>query len=74
MQKQGKIPKNLKNVRFRPDAQEYLQEMNLTKKYDRFLNRRFTVIKVEDDDKPSGGSSIHTSSSGRTHGGSSGSF
>jgi uncharacterized protein len=68
--------KSLKNVRFRPDAEEYLQDMRLTTEYDRFINRRFAVIKIEkDDDGPGGGgSSIHTSSSGRTHGGSSGSF
>lgn len=65
--------KSLKAVRFRADATEYLTAKKITHKSDTFLYRDVVTVKVETDDGP-GGSTTHTSSSGRVHGGSSGKF
>lgn len=67
--------KSLKIVMMRNDASDYWDELNLTEEYDQYLRTDVTTIKVKDDDDDhNGGSSVHISSSGRTHGGSSRSF
>jgi len=55
-------------------SKEYVKEgsLKLSEQKDIFLYRR--VARQEKSDSSSGGSSTHTSSSGRTHGGASGSF
>lgn len=67
---------SLKSVMMRNDASDYWSDFNLTKEYDMFLHRELITVKIEDDDDDDndGGSTVHVSSSGRTHGGSSGSF
>ena len=56
-------------------ASNYTKEgsINMTNSHDRFLNSVVTTRVISNDDS-SGGSSTHTSSSGDTHGGSSGEF
>ena len=63
---------SLKTVMMKNDASDYRNDFQLTGETDVFLYRDVVRTKIEDDDD--GGSSTHTSSSGRTHGGSSGSF
>ena len=59
----------------RNDASDYWDELELTENYDQYLRRDITTVKVKsDDDDSSGGSSVHISSSGAVHGGSSRSF
>ena len=48
--------------------------LKLTVKEDRFVNRLVTTRKIERKKEDSGGSTVHTSSSGRSHGGRSGKF
>ena len=67
----------LKSIIEQRDAQEYIEpgSMNLTSDVDRFINRITTTRKIETESRSgSGGTSTHISSSGSTHGGSSGSF
>lgn len=66
----------LKTVRRQSAASEYMKpgSMNLTGSRDLFLYSRVTRVAKPKDNDSSGGSSVHTSSSGRSHGGSSGSF
>lgn len=67
--------KSLKIVMMRNDASDYWDELNMTEEYDQFLRRDIVTVKVKsDDDDSSGGSSVHISSSGSVHGGSSRSF
>lgn len=67
--------KSLKIVMMRNDASDYWDELELTENYDQYLRRDITTVKVKsDDDDSSGGSSVHISSSGAVHGGSSRSF
>jgi len=59
----------LKSVRFKSAASDYTKagSMNVTESRDLFLYR--TVSRREKPRENSGGSSTHTSSSGRSHGG-----
>lgn len=67
--------KSLKIVRSKVDAADYVTDMKITREYDRFLYRDVQTVKIKDDDDDhSGGSTTHVSASGRTHGGSSGTF
>lgn len=65
----------LKSVRPRDSAEDYTRKgsMRLTDKSDAFLYSNVTKVPIPKKSS-SGGSSTHTSSSGRTHGGSSGKF
>lgn len=67
-----KEKKSLKSVMRRAGAREYIEGVELTGKSDRFLYRNLQRVLIEDDDDS--GSSIHISSSGEFHGGSSGKF
>lgn len=71
----GYMRMQLKTVRKQMSAMSYVKDgsMNITNSRDMFLYRRVTRT-AKPKDTGSGGSSIHTSSSGRSHGGSSGSF
>ena len=67
----------LKTVRMQPLASNYVKSgsFNVTEHSDLFLYRNISkTAKPKDNDSSSGGSSTHTSSSGTSHGGSSGSF
>lgn len=67
----------LKSVRMQPLASSYVKSgsFKLTEHSDLFLYRNISkTAKPKDNDSSSGGSSTHTSSSGTSHGGSSGSF
>lgn len=67
----------LKTVRMQPLASSYVKSgsFNVTEHSDLFLYRNISkTAKPKDNDSSSGGSSTHTSSSGTSHGGSSGSF
>ena len=66
--------KSLKTVMMRNDATDYWDELELTENYDQYLRKDITTVKIKSDDDDSGGSSVHISSSGATHGGSSRSF
>lgn len=65
----------LKSVKSQVAATEYEKagSLNLTVRTDRFINRVVTKRRIERKEE-SGGSSTHTSSSGKTHGGRSGKF
>ena len=67
----------LKSVRMQPLASSYVKSgsFNVTERSDLYLYRNISkTAKPKDNDSSSGGSSTHTSSSGTSHGGSSGSF
>ncbi len=67
--------RGMKTVQMKPDAADYMEErsLHINRSRDTFLYHNVTrTAKPKDED--SGGSSTHTSSSGGTHGGSSGSF
>ena len=66
----------LKSVRMKRAATGYIrdQSMNLRRKRDLYLYSSVTRTPRPKNNSPSGGSSIHRSSSGRSHGGSSGKF
>ena len=67
----------LKSVRMQPLASSYVKSgsFKLTEHSDLYLYRNISkTAKPKDNDSSSGGSSTHTSSSGTSHGGSSGSF
>ncbi len=68
------ITSNLKSVRSRVDANEYVVpgSLALNQSYDRFLYSN--VARTERAESSSSGSGSHTSSSGTSHGGSGGSF
>ena len=68
--------KNLKNVKFKKDATDYTAPGSLDISYraDNFLSRTVDRQAKPKDSGGSGGSSTHVSSSGTTHGGSSGKF
>lgn len=65
--------KSLKSVMKKAGAREYINGVKLSKKSDKFLYRNLDKVLIETDDDD-GGSSTHVSSSGETHGGSSGKF
>ena len=67
---------NLKSVKQQTEAAAYERKgsLKLTVKEDRFVNRLVTTRKIERKKEDSGGSTVHTSSSGRSHGGRSGKF
>ncbi|MDD7219763.1 MAG: TPM domain-containing protein [Clostridia bacterium] len=69
----GVMRSQMKTVRMNPDARDYLKEgsLQVTKSRDLYLYSQ--VIRTEKPKADSSGS-IHTSSSGQTHGGSGGSF
>ena len=72
-----KLKRNsLKNVRFKKDAADYTAagSLNITGRSDTFVSRTVDRREKPKSDSGSGGSSTHTSSSGATHGGSSGKF
>jgi uncharacterized protein len=68
--------KSLKIVMMRNDAEDYWDKLSMTEEYDQYLRRDLVTVKIKSDDNNggSGGSTVHVSSSGRTHGGSSRSF
>ena len=70
----GSMKSKLKTVHAQTAAAEYVKpgSMNITERREMFLYSQIQRHKREA--KKSGGSSTHTSSSGRTHGGSSGKF
>ena len=70
-----RMKKQLKSVVPQAEASSYLKRgsLTLTESSDLFLNKT-TAQTVRDDSDDSGGSSTHTSSSGTSHGGSSGSY
>ena len=72
----GCMRSRLKTVRKQMSATGYVKDgsMNLTDSRELYLYRRVTRHKIEKSSGSSGGSSTHTSSSGRSHGGSSGRF
>ena len=68
---------SLKTVTMKQDADQYIRpgSMVLSKKQDRFMYSHVSKTEIPRDTGSSGGgSSTHTSSSGRSHGGSSGKF
>ena len=70
----GSMKGKLKTVHAQAAASQYVKpgSMNITESREMFLYSQIQRHKRET--KKSGGSSTHTSSSGRTHGGSSGKF
>ena len=70
----GSMKRKLKSVRFQTAAADYVKpgSLQITDSREIFLYRQISRQKREE--KASGGSSTHKSSSGRTHGGSSGKF
>ena len=70
----GSMKGKLKTVHAQTAASQYVKpgSMNITEGREMFLYSQIQRHKRET--KTSGGSSTHTSSSGRTHGGSSGTF
>jgi uncharacterized protein len=66
--------KSLKIVMMRNDASDYWHEIKMIDNYDQYLRRDIVTTKIEREDDNSGGSTVHISSSGRTHGGSSRDF
>ena len=70
----GKLKKQLKTVNAAKSANVYVRDGSLTvnESRDYFINRSVTKTKIVSES--SSGSSTHRSSSGRTHGGSSGKF
>ncbi|MCI7145611.1 MAG: TPM domain-containing protein [Clostridiales bacterium] len=70
--KRSRKKKSLKMVKKKAGAREYIGSVDIREKRDKFLYDNVVRVPLDDDDD--GGSSTHTSSSGRTHGGSSGKF
>lgn len=72
----GYMRSQLKTVRKQMSAMSYVKDgsMNITDRRDLFLYRKVHRTAKPKDTGSSGGSRIHTSSSGRSHGGSSGRF
>ena len=68
-----KEKKSLKSVMKKAGAGEYIGKVEINEKHDKFLYRNLDKVLIHDDDDDSG-SSTHVSSSGETHGGSSGKF
>lgn len=70
------MKKKLKSVVMQKAANSYVRNgsINITASRDKFLNRIVNKTARVSESSSSGGSSTHTSSSGRTHGGSSGKF
>lgn len=66
----------LKTVRYKGNARDYVRagSMQVSRGNDIFLYRNISRTLRADDRRKSGGSTIHTGSSGHTHGGSSGKF
>ena len=66
----------LKTIRENEAAMEYIKEgsVDITVRQDRFINQIVTSRVIPKNNSSEGGSSTHTSSSGTSHGGSSGSF
>lgn len=72
----GVMRGQMKTVRRKPDAADYMRKGSLyiTRSNDLFLYHQVSRSAKPKDNDSGGGSSTHTSSSGETHGGSSGSF
>ena len=72
----GVMRSRMKTVHMKPDAADYMKKnsLNLTRCGDMFLYNQVSRTAKPKEDSSGGGSSTHTSSSGETHGGSSGSF
>ena len=72
--------KKMKTSFFKKSAKDYVEAGTfvLTKESDRFLFRTTTRVKIENDTtntgSKSGGGSVHTGSSGTSHGGGGGKF
>ena len=66
----------MKTVHMKPDAADYMKagSLHINRSRDMFLYHHVTLTEKPKNDNSGGGSSTHTSSSGETHGGSSGSF
>lgn len=66
----------LKSVRHRTEASDYYlkNSLNVTTASDRFLYSHVSRVKKPENESHSGGSSVHTSSSGASHGGGGRSF
>lgn len=72
----GIMRSSLKTVHSQSGADSYIKKgsMNLTQEKDLFLYKHVDRTEKPKEDKSSGGSTTHTSSSGATHGGGSGKF
>ena len=72
----NKWKNQLDTVKAKTEAADYVKEetLNITEQKDRFLYRHVDRRAKASSTSEGGGSSTHTSSSGRTHGGASGSF
>ena len=73
----GVMRSRMKTVRMKPDAADYMKDgsLHINRSRDIFLYHQVTrTAKPKEESSGGGGSSTHTSSSGETHGGSSGSF
>ena len=70
------IRSGMKTVHMKPDAADYMKagSLHINRSRDMFLYHHVTRTEKPKNDNSGGGSSTHTSSSGETHGGSSGSF
>ena len=66
----------MKTVHMKPDAADYMKagSLHINRSRDMFLYHHVTRTEKPKNDNSGGGSSTHTSSSGETHGGSSGSL
>ncbi|MCR4904110.1 MAG: TPM domain-containing protein [Butyrivibrio sp.] len=67
----------LNNIAFKPDARDYMKgNLSVKSKQDRFLSHHLRRVPIPKETRSSGGggSSVHISSSGTSHGGSSGHF
>ena len=73
----GVMRSRMKTVHMKPDAADYMKDgsLHINRSRDIFLYHQVTrTAKPKEESSGGGGSSTHTSSSGETHGGSSGSF
>ena len=73
----GVMRSRMMTVHMKPDAADYMKDgsLHINRSRDIFLYHQVTrTAKPKEESSGGGGSSTHTSSSGETHGGSSGSF
>lgn len=66
--------RSLKTVMKKAGAREYIGNVQINEKKDNLIYKNIEKVLIVDDSDDSGGSTTHVSSSGRTHGGSSGKF
>lgn len=72
----GVMASGMKNVKQNDSAAQYEQKNNvkITGRYDRFIRKSVSKTRKESENRSSGGSTTHRSSSGNTHGGHGGHF